>query len=77
MRMHYSYQVSKLLRDLGDEGKELRRALESLQENPTPDWAVAVPERPGRYEFPVAGRWIVYDVDRAGMEMVIRVTVID
>lgn len=77
MRMHYSYQVSKLLRDLGDEGKALRRALESLQENPTPDWAVAVPERPGRYEFPVAGRWIVYDVDRTGMEMVIRVTVID
>jgi hypothetical protein len=77
MRMHYSYQVSKLLRDLGDEGAELRRALESLKVNQTPDWAREITERPGRYEFPVAGKWIVYEVDRTGMETVISVTVIE
>lgn len=77
MRMHYSFQVSKLLRDLGESGAELRRALESLKVDPTPEWARAIPERPGRYEFPAAGQWIVYEIDRSGMETVINVTVIE
>lgn len=77
MRMHYSFQVSKLLRDLGESGAELRRALESLKDNSTPDWAIEMPERPGRYEFPVAGRWVIYEIDKTGMETVIRVTVVE
>lgn len=76
MRIHYSFYVAKLLRDLGENGIELRRAVESLLQNPRPEWGRAIPDRPGFYEFPIAERWIVYEIDETGGETVLRVTVI-
>lgn len=77
MRIHYSFYVSKLLRDLGENGTEMRRAIEALLKNPRPEWSRAIPERPGYFEFVVNGKWIVYQVDVSGAETVIRVTTIE
>ena len=43
----------------------LRRAIESLKQNPVPDWTIAVEDRPGRYEWLVGGYWLVYEIDRS------------
>lgn len=42
MRFHYSFAVSKLLRDLGEAGAPIRRMIETLRKNPTPDDALSV-----------------------------------
>jgi hypothetical protein len=74
MRMHYSQAVTILVRSLGEDGKALRRAIESLRENPVPEWARPLPDRPGSYEWLVAGYWVMYEVDRSNpSETVIRV----
>jgi hypothetical protein len=65
MRFHYATGVSKLLRDLREEGAPLRRMIESLQRNPVPEDAWKVEGYPGRYEVFVAGYWILYDLDRS------------
>jgi hypothetical protein len=77
MRFHYSFAVSKLLRDLQETGAPLRRAIEALKKNPFPEDAYAVEGYPERYEFFVAGYWIIYEVDQSGGETVIRVTAIE
>jgi hypothetical protein len=77
MRFHYSFAVSKLLRDLKEQGAPLRRAIEALKQNPLPEDAMKVEGYPNRYELLVAGYWIVYEVDRGGGETVIRITVIE
>lgn len=74
--MHYSREVSAFVRALGEAGMEVRRAIELLKSNPHPEWARKRPE-PGFYEFPVAGRWIIYEVDISDMETVIRVTIVE
>lgn len=72
--MHYSQQVTILVRSLGEQGAALRRAIESLKTNPVPDWAVPLPDRPGAYEWLVAGYWVMYEVDQSNpSETVIRV----
>jgi len=77
MRMHYNQRVTILLRRLGEEGAALRRAIESLQLNPVPDWALPLPDRPGCYEWLVEGYWVMYEVDRSNpSETVIRVATI-
>ena len=81
MRFHYSFQVSKLLRDLKELGAPLRRAIEALRHNPIPEDARAIPERPGRYEIHVRvsqrGYWVIYEIDESGSETVITVSVIE
>ena len=74
MQMHYSREITILVRSLGEEGASLRRAIESLKINPTPEWARPIPDRPGMYEWLVAGYWLLYEVDRTNpSETVIRV----
>jgi hypothetical protein len=74
MRMHYSREITLLVRGLGEEGVALRRAIESLKTTPVPEWAREVPEWPGRYEWFVAGYWLVYEIDRSNpSETIIRV----
>jgi hypothetical protein len=65
MRMHYSQQVTILVRSLGEQGAALRRALESLKTTPVPEWALPLPDRPNCYEWLVAGYWIMYEIDRS------------
>jgi len=78
MRMHYSQQVTILVRSLGEEGAALRRAIESLRTNQTPEWARPLPDRPGGYEWLVEGYWILYEVDRSDKsETIIRVVMIE
>jgi hypothetical protein len=79
MRLHYSFQVVVLLRNLGDAGAPLRRAIVALLKDPRVQEARAIPERPGRYELFESGYWIVYEyeIDDSGMETVIRVAFID
>lgn len=78
MRMHYSQQVTRLVRSLGEDGAELRRAIEALKTNPVPDWARPIPERPGGFEWLVAGYWILYEVDRSNPgDTVIRIVTIE
>lgn len=77
MRMHYSQQVIILVRSLGEEGSTLRRAIESLKNNPVPGWARALPERPGGYEWLVEGYWVMYEIDKSDpSETVIRLVMI-
>lgn len=78
MRMHYSQQVTILVRSLGEDGAALRRAIESLQSIPVPDWARPLPERPGGYEWLVEGYWIMYEVDKSNSsETIIRIVSIE
>lgn len=63
--MHYSQKVTILVRSLGEQGAALRRAIESLKTNPVPEWALPLPDRPGSYEWLVAGYWIMYEVDQS------------
>jgi hypothetical protein len=65
MRFHYSFAVSKLLRDLGEAGAPVRRMIEALRKNPTPDDALKIDGYTSRYEVFAAGYWIVYEIDRA------------
>jgi hypothetical protein len=75
--MDYSQRVTVLSRSLGEEGAALRRAIESLQKNPVPDWAIPLPDRPGGYEWLVEGYWVMYEVDRSNpSETVIRVVTV-
>jgi hypothetical protein len=70
----YSQQVTIVVRGLGEQGAALRRAIESLKQNPVPDWARPLPDRPGGYEWLVAGYWVMYEVDQSNLgETVIRV----
>jgi len=55
---------------------EVRRFVESLQTNLRHEWARPVPERPGRYELPVAGYWLTWQVDTTGGETTIAVWLI-
>ncbi|GEM_PF-1568607 len=64
MRFHYSFAVSKFLRDMKEAGAPIRRAIEALQKNPTPDDALKVDGYASRYEVFVAGYWVVYEIDR-------------
>jgi hypothetical protein len=74
MRMHYSQEITILVRSLGEEGAALRRAIESLKTSPAPDWASPIPDRVGMYEWLVEGYWLLYEVDRTNpSETVIRV----
>ena len=59
MRIHLSQQVIRLLYQLGREGSELRLALEALKQEPIPEWALPVEDYPNRYEFFIAGYWII------------------
>lgn len=78
MRMHYSQQVTMLVRSLSEEGAALRRAIESLKTNSTPEWARPLPDRPGGYEWLVEGYWIMYEVDKTNpAETIIRVVTIE
>ena len=65
MRFHYSFAVSKFLRELKEAGIPLRRMIESLQQNPIPEDALKVDGYASRYEVFVAGYWIVYEIDRS------------
>jgi hypothetical protein len=71
MRFHYSTRVSKLLRDLKEEGAPLRRMIESLHKDPIPEDALKVSGHLDRYELFVAGYWIVYEVDKSGGETIL------
>ncbi len=74
MRMHYSQQVTIMVRGLGEQGTALRRAIESLKQTQVPDWALPLTDRPGSYEWLVAGHWVMYEVDQSNpSETVIRV----
>jgi hypothetical protein len=74
MRMHYSREITILICGLGEAGAALRRAIESLKTNPVPEWAHEVPEWPDRYEWFVAGYWLVYEIDKSNpSETIIRV----
>jgi hypothetical protein len=77
MRVHLSQQAIRLLYQLGEAGSALRQTLESLKENPTPEWARVVEGYEVRYEFFVTGYWIVYEIHRGGGETVITVTAIE
>ncbi len=52
---------------------EIRSFVESLRTNPRPEWARPIPERPGRYELPVAGYWLMWQIDETGGETTIAV----
>ncbi len=76
MRMHYSQEITILIRTLGEEGAALRRAIESLKKNQVPEWARPIPDQPGMYEWLAAGYWLLYEVDKSNpSETVIRVIV--
>lgn len=78
MRIHYSFQVTRLLRSLGENGSDLRRTIESLLKNPTPDWALEVTNKPGMYELlALGGYWIMYRVEKSDVETVIVVILIE
>ncbi len=78
MRMHYSQQVTVLVRSLGEDGVALRRGIESLKENLTPDWARPIPERLGCYEWLVDGYWVIYEVDQSNpSETIVRLVLIE
>jgi len=78
MRFHYSFDVSKFLRDLNEAGAPLRRRIESLREDPVPEDALKIEGYADRYELFVIGYWIVYQIDRSNpSETVIRVILID
>lgn len=55
---------------------EVRRFVESLRSDPIPKWAVPVPERPGRYEIPIEGHWIAWQIDDSGGERTLAVWLI-
>jgi len=65
MRFHYSFAVSKFLRDMKEAGIPLRRMIESLRSNPLPEDVIKVEGYASRYELFVAGYWVVYEVDRS------------
>ena len=77
MRVHLSQQVLRLWYQLGEEGIELRRALEGLKQNPIPEWARTVEGYDSLYEFPIAGYWIIYQIKQLGGETVIVVSAIE
>ena len=77
MHIHLSQQAIRLLYQLGLEGSELRQALETLKQDPIPEWALPVADHPNRYEFFVAGYWIIYEVDHDAGETVILVSAIE
>lgn len=78
MRMHYLREVTVFLRSLGEDGAALRRTIESLKQNPTPEWALPLSDVPGGYEWLVDGYWIMYEVDTSDpSETVIRIGVIE
>jgi hypothetical protein len=72
--MHYSLDLNILVRSLGEEGAAMRRAIESLKQNPLPEGSRPIPDRPGMYEWPVAGYFLFYEIDKSNpSETVIRV----
>jgi hypothetical protein len=77
MRVHISSQVQKLRYQLGEAGNELRQALESLKTNPTPEWARKVEEYESRYEFFMAGYWVIYEIKQDRGETVIVVSAME
>lgn len=81
MRYQYTFAVSKLLRDLGEDGAPLRAAIRALQANPRPTDALTTPERPGRYEqhirIATRGFWLIWRVEQDRGETVITITAIE
>ena len=65
MRFRYSFAVSKFLRDLGSAGAPIRRMIETLHRDITPEDARKVEGYASRYEVFVAGYWIMYEIDRS------------
>jgi hypothetical protein len=69
-----SLDLNILVRSLGEQGAALRRAIESSKQNPVPEGARPIPDRPGMYEWLVAGYFLYYEIDRSNpSETVIRV----
>jgi len=78
MRFHYSFAVSKFLRELKEAGAPIRRIIESLQHNPLPDDVIKIDGYESRYEVFVAGYWVVYEVDQTNpSETIIRVIMVE
>jgi len=81
MRFHYTNEVSKLLRDLGESAAPLWAARRALQSNPTPANAISVPDRASRYEQHVRidtrGFWGVWRVEQDRGEQVIAITALE
>jgi hypothetical protein len=77
MRVHLSQKVLRLWYQLGEDGTEVRRALEGLKQNPLPEWVRKVEGHEALYEFFVAGYWIVYEINQMGGETVIVVSAIE
>jgi len=77
MRVQISPQVQKLRYQLGERGNELRRALESLKSNPIPDWVRKVEGYEARYEFFMAGYWVIYEIQQDRGETVIVVSAME
>jgi hypothetical protein len=74
MRMLYSLDLNILAKSLGEQGTALRRAIESLKQNPLPEGVRPIPDRPGMYEWLVAGYFLYYEIDKSNpSETVIRV----
>lgn len=70
MRIQLSPAAVRLRYDLSEQDRaELTRLLDSLKENPAPDWAIE--KEPGLYEFFHAGYWIGYETRMIGGEHVI------
>jgi hypothetical protein len=77
MRFHYAFPVSKLLRDLKEEGAPIRRAIEALKKNLFPEGASKVDGYANRYEILVAGYWLIYEIDRSGGETVVWIVAVE
>lgn len=77
MQFRYTFTVSKLLRELKEEGAPLRRTIEGLRKQLFPADALKVDGYANRYELFVAGYWIVYEVDQQGGETIVLVTAIE
>ncbi len=74
MRIQISQQVMRFLRSQAAP-PEFRRMIESLRTDPYPEWARKIPDKPNWYEVPIAGYWMIYEVDTGGPETVIRVAI--
>ncbi len=78
MRFHYSFAVSRFLRELKEAGAPIRRQIEALRENPYPDDVLKVEGYTSRYELFVTGYWIVYEVDTSdSSETIVRIILIE
>lgn len=79
MRTQVDREAMRTIRALeGDEGRAVRRRIESLEDDPHPQDAIEIPSRPGRYEIFEAGYWIIYQVDQSNpSETVISILLVE